>query len=173
MRVNTAMSRSPRALSTLPSVLNALSHAINRPVSDRTLYGHPYSDVQSFFEACDSDRVGAISCARLADALVRLNVGLALSEAEGWVRTIDVGVAGVIELAELESWLLLKKQVTPMPENVRRKNVLASFEDDLYEGRVQLGNTGVRLPQQLSPRRLVSTSSFLLLRQCLHDVVSV
>jgi hypothetical protein len=167
------MSRSPRVLSTLPSVLNAVSHAINRPVSDRTLYGHPYSDVQSFFEACDADRVGAISCARLADALVRLNVGLTLSEAEGWVHTIDVGVAGVIELAELESWLLLKKQVAPVPENVRRKNVLATFEDDLYERRVQLGDTGVRLPQQLSPRRLVSMSSFLLLRQCLHDVVSV
>jgi hypothetical protein len=154
--------RSPRALGSLPMVLNAVWDAVHHAVDGRTLYGRPCSDLRSFFDACDQDRAGAIGCAKLADALVRLNLGIGPSEAEAWVRTISVQVAGTIEFSELEGWLQLRGQLSPSSENVERKAALASFEDDLYERvpeRLEQASLGVRLPQQVGSARQRRTVS--------------
>ena len=143
-------------------VLNAVWDAIHHAVDGRTLFGRPCSDLRSFFDACDEDRAGAIGCAKLADALVRLNLGIGPSEAEAWVRTISVQVEGAIEFSELEGWLQLRGQLSPTSENVERKAALASFEDDLYERvpeRLEQASLGVRLPQQVGSARQRRTVS--------------
>lgn len=103
-----------------PRLLQQLWAAIHH---ERTLFGRPCRNVRTFFDAADRQSTGALTRRELADAMVRLDMGLSPVQLDRMLSTIDAedgAKDGLIQYNEFAGWLhgrlgeqQLKQQTRP------------------------------------------------------------